>query len=71
LWMDIRSDLFSLPWQLADAAAHASLPAAADAAIWFQDNVGIDYQMADDNVIIPQAPNYAFQWPGQMFNMPG
>jgi geranylgeranyl pyrophosphate synthase len=69
--MDIRSDLFSLPWQLADAAAHASLPAAADAAIWFQDNVGIDYQMADDNVIIPQAPNYAFQWPGQMFNMPG
>ncbi|KAL6626687.1 hypothetical protein ACP70R_030413 [Stipagrostis hirtigluma subsp. patula] len=52
-------------------APHVPAPAPADAALWFQNNPEIDYQVATDELPLPQAPNFSFQWPGQMFNMPG
>ncbi|TVU22062.1 hypothetical protein EJB05_31738 [Eragrostis curvula] len=56
-------------------AGHVALPAPADpAALWFANNGGggVDFQIVEEEVPLPQqAPNFAFQWPGQMFNMAG
>ncbi|GJN05893.1 hypothetical protein PR202_ga23567 [Eleusine coracana subsp. coracana] len=54
---------------LQNAAPAATLPA--DETLWFPNNGGVDFQIVDAEVPLPQTPNYAFQWPAQMFNMPG
>ncbi|XP_062195532.1 protein SAR DEFICIENT 1-like [Phragmites australis] len=52
-------------------AAHVAMPAPADPTLWFQNNSDIDFPVVDDEVPVPQAANFAYQWHGQIFNMPG
>ncbi|KAJ1282741.1 hypothetical protein BS78_03G074800 [Paspalum vaginatum] len=51
-------------------AAHVALPAPADTPLWYQNTPDIDFPV-DDVVALPQANNFGYQWPGQVFHMPG
>jgi hypothetical protein len=50
-------------------AAHVALPAPAE--VWFQNGPEIEFPVDDVVSPVPQPNNFSYQWPGQMFHMPG
>ncbi|CAO2160952.1 unnamed protein product [Urochloa humidicola] len=55
-------------------AAHVAVPAPVETPIWYQNTPEIEFPVPVDDVVhsIPQPNNFGgYQWPGQVFNMPG
>nr|CAB3472324.1 unnamed protein product [Digitaria exilis] len=53
-------------------AAHVTVPAPAETQLWYQNTPEIEFPV-DDVVPLPQPNNnnFGYQWPGQVFHMPG
>jgi len=54
-------------------AAHVAAPAPAETPLWYQNGPEIEFPapVVDDVVSITQANSFGYQWPGQVFHMPG
>lgn len=52
-------------------AAHVALPPADNTPLWYPNAPEMDFPPVDDVVPLPQSNSFGYQWPGQMFNMPG
>jgi len=49
------------------------VPAPAETPVWYENAPEIEFPapVVDDVVSIPQANSFGYQWPGQVFHMPG
>ncbi|RLM92386.1 calmodulin-binding protein 60 B-like isoform X1 [Panicum miliaceum] len=54
-------------------AAHVAVPAPAETPLWYPNAPEIEFPapVVDNVVSIPQANSFGYQWPGQVFHMPG